>query len=340
MISKEILEGVSREVGFSYHPELSRVSDVPQSLYGDAVIEEIDQSRYMRVRLDERSRVKNDTPLSFTLETLDAEGHDTPDKNMHGNVEDYLGITVGDVSAKVEIINAPWGANAFHAELGRDVGGDIPEFIEGLRTQDRNSVGEVIEALANMQVLVPGIDNFEVSAHDLSSGYINHGLQWPHTHPQIYKDLQKRAHDLLATYGDALADQEFRPADAVELVMALDGLHLWQSPSITRLATAEHGIREDQPKRSELRALADDVVMSLLASARIASGMLYAQRHVEGSERDDAAGYAKSLVMVAGVVAGRIALHETFPHENASRRATSKTLSMLRRVQKILAKEM
>lgn len=362
MIASEQLQQLTCELGFKFDPNCSNIADSSGRGYEGAVVEDVNKNQLLRfTSVNESSRqymkstgyLPHEDYIQHGLFTVDSDQFDGPDKkSLHGLIEGRNGYIKLDAQQggglySFDVINSAEGANIVSRVLGRIPGEDIPFFkINDNPLSDGSSTsGQITEAIADMKILVPGINDFLMAKHDLGPGFANHGYSWPGTHPLVYKYLSRLAADTVQKYGSRLHYSTFgewldRPSMVLKIGHALDSLASLLSRPDELLAMAEHEIRLKNTSCFIARSYPLELLYNIEniiqeESDTVAESLLVAPAGVTVEEKQSR-GYWVGVQLVSGLVETRLALHEVHPHPKATDAQTLLTLDVLSNVKKEL----
>jgi hypothetical protein len=362
MIKVDTLQTLAQHLDFEFNPDVCAVSKPNwASRYPRAAIAEVGETRYADfvVEPHKRPSYSPDRVSGVVEENLDwqeeqewaneAEPDDAHDKTLHGLIEDrkgyialYSEYNALDNLYSFELVNGANGANAVHQLLGRTPSVDIPEYVTSKANLNPSGIftaGQITENIAEMKMLVPNVNDFYFTRHDLGTGGFYHGPSWPNTTPVIYRHLSKVAQDVVKENGgrihctEAVAGGDARPQEVVVIAKALDDLIARVKPSIDALAVAELRIRDGRYDTVSDAEIAHKLLWSAFGRARtsqsrIGKNLLAVTPETPDSERDRR-GYWIGMQLEAGVIDTRLALHEVRPHPEATDAQTLRALNIL-----------
>ncbi len=277
--------------------------------------------------------------LFETDEPVAPDPDELKDMSLHGLIEAREGhLILHDDFTRPEIFyfettNGPAGANRVHELLGRTPGVDIPKFMPSNYNNGFFTAGFTTEAMADMAMGAPTLDNLWLARHDLGPGLGNHGTSWPHTAPAIYRQLSRVAQDIVQEHGEQIHDDATRPPETVRLIKTLDEQAQVLNPTITQMSEMELRIRDGRHESVSDRDIAIEALDGIYKAARrrqhVAAAKLMVATADDSESQRNRVGYWIDLQQREGVVATRIALHEVVPHPEASEAQTRRTLSVL-----------
>ncbi len=360
MIDTQKLQSLAQHLDFEFNPEGCVVSqNHPFARHDFTAISEVGDRRYAEFRQEHYKRpAYKQNPVSGILEE-DLHDYEDPDwyeriddpdkdhdQTLHGLIEDQEGYVAFyhdrwfDSLYRFRLVNGPNGANNIHQQLGRLVGIDIPKVVPGEPRDNGSQIftaGQITEAMADMKLLAPNIDQFGLVRHDLGADEGSHGPSWPHTHPAIYRHLSRVAQDVIAEHGDRIHDvvdkQDNRPPEVIEIATALDQLIGRLTPHIASLAVMELRVRDgrynETPDSDIARGLLDEAFkVATYRQLYTATRLLAVPADFSVSQRSQR-GHWVGVQQAVGVVDTRLALHQVQPHPEATDSKTQRTLNIL-----------
>jgi hypothetical protein len=356
MIRAETLQTLAGHLDFEFDPTVCDISGkkfwehnpgTTISEVGDVRYVEFRHERYKRppFQADPHSGVitedlgtKHYCAWEDAIKPDPDQGRDT---SMHGLLEERQGyIALYDTYQgldgvyKFETINGPGGANNLANAVGRNPGQDIPLCVKSDRDNGKNRPGQIIVALADMEMVIPNVNDFYTTTHDLGTKGGGHGLSWPNTHPAVFKHLSQRSADAIEMHGETIHyENPERPTVVNDIADALEQLVFILEPTMDMLTKTELRIRDERYKDKPDEEIAVLLLKSGIAKARaeqayVSKRLLVVPPNATDRERNRR-GYWTGMQLFAGVVETRLALNEARPHPDATNTQTLRALNIL-----------
>lgn len=346
----ETLQALSHHIDFEFDPAVcevsepapyprrytyTRISEVGYNRFAEFMLDPYDRPPYARDAVDGALPELPDDDPEFEPKPDDAR-----DKTLHGLLNERRGRIAlykdwgPGALYEFQIVNGPGGVNIGHETLGKTPGVDVPTFVPGA---SKSRAGEITEAIADMKIRTPGVNDFFMVTHDLGSITGYHGPSWPHTHPAAYRQLSRAAQDVIDTYGDQIHDvtdkTDNRPGEVITIAKTMDGLMGRLESHIDSLSIAELRIRDGRYEDVSDQEIAIGLLRRAFTISRrqqpwTASEFL-AVDPSEPEHRRYQTGYWIGMQLAAGVFETRLALHQARPHPEATDAQTSRTLGVL-----------
>lgn len=361
------LEILAEHLDFQFDPAVCATSTPNLSVrYPNIAIAELGDMRYAKLSFDRYGmppydetrksgvvQVENRDDLTPDWWDEEEDGPYVPDpdskhdKSLHGLFDDREGEMVlyddhgfGSGLYGFRTVNGSGGMNNLHQLLGRSPGVDIPRFTTCKDEDGHRTAGQITEAIANMEIVVPAVSDFWMAEHDLGAEGGTHGPSWPHTHPHIYKHLSHRAQDIIDQDGDRIHSTEDRSPEVVVIAKALDKLIFRLRPVIEDLAVTELRIRDGRYSTFGDTEIINGLMKAAFKRCRkqqgnVASGLLLVNSDASESERYRR-GYWAGMQLMEGVIDTRLALHEGRPHPEATDEQTARAMDILGALKKEL----